>query len=124
MAFDNFPGDSETNPALRGAFLAREPVSNQRHAVPSAPALTGEGLHYLQVGETSENNRRARFYSLTKAECRQLVKEAENWKRMAAVITRMPPLRIWANLPEETVEKLDVIIYGDVDRAVLNSMEL
>jgi len=30
----------------------------------------------------------------------------------------------FAALPEETVEKLDVIFYGDVDRAVLKAMEL
>jgi ATP-dependent Lon protease len=27
-------------------------------------------------------------------------------------------------LPEETVEKLDVIFYGDIDRAVLKAIEL
>src|ERR1019366_6491485 len=30
----------------------------------------------------------------------------------------------FAALPEETVEKLDVIFYGDVDRAVLKAIEL
>jgi len=75
-------------------------------------------------GDFGKQPARPALYSLTKAECRQLVKEAENWKRMAVVITRMPPLRIWANLPEETVEKLDVIFYGDVDRAVLKAIEL
>lgn len=37
----------------------------------------------------SENNRRARFYSLTRAGRRQLKKEAENWQRMTAVMARM-----------------------------------
>jgi len=38
---------------------------------------------------TSENNRRARFYSLTKAGRRQLSAEARNWQRISAVIGRV-----------------------------------
>jgi PadR family transcriptional regulator PadR len=38
---------------------------------------------------SSENNRRAKFYSLTRGGRKQLVAEAENWERMAAVITRL-----------------------------------
>jgi ATP-dependent Lon protease len=30
----------------------------------------------------------------------------------------------FGGLPEETVEKLDIIFYGDIDRAVLKAMEL
>jgi transcriptional regulator len=37
----------------------------------------------------SENNRKARFYSLTKAGRKQLEQEAENWERMAALISRL-----------------------------------
>jgi PadR family transcriptional regulator, regulatory protein PadR len=37
----------------------------------------------------SENNRKARYYSLTPAGRRQLVAEAKGWKRMAAVMTRL-----------------------------------
>jgi PadR family transcriptional regulator PadR len=37
----------------------------------------------------SANNRRARFYSLTKAGRKQLAVETESWERMASVITRM-----------------------------------
>jgi PadR family transcriptional regulator, regulatory protein PadR len=37
----------------------------------------------------SENNRRARFYSLTRAGRKQLARETENWERMAAVIARL-----------------------------------
>ena len=33
----------------------------------------------------SENNRRARFYTITKAGEKQLVAETENWERLAAV---------------------------------------
>jgi transcriptional regulator len=37
----------------------------------------------------SENNRRARFYSITKAGVRQLGVEAENWERISGVIARI-----------------------------------
>ena len=38
---------------------------------------------------TSENNRKARFYAITKAGRRQLTAEARNWERMAAVMARL-----------------------------------
>jgi PadR family transcriptional regulator, regulatory protein PadR len=38
---------------------------------------------------TSANNRKARFYSLTPAGRKQLVKEADKWKRLAAAIGRV-----------------------------------
>ena len=37
----------------------------------------------------SENNRRARFYSITRSGRRQLVKETESWTRIASVIGRV-----------------------------------
>jgi PadR family transcriptional regulator PadR len=37
----------------------------------------------------SENNRRAKFYSITKAGRRQLQAEASNWERLAGVIGRL-----------------------------------
>jgi PadR family transcriptional regulator PadR len=38
---------------------------------------------------TSANNRRARYYSITKAGLRRLAEEAENWERMAEFISRV-----------------------------------
>ena len=38
---------------------------------------------------TSENNRRAKFYAITKAGRKQLAAEAENWQRIAGVIGRL-----------------------------------
>jgi len=38
---------------------------------------------------TSENNRRARFYSITKQGRKQLALESENWEQMVAFITRV-----------------------------------
>ena len=37
---------------------------------------------------TSENNRRAKFYSLTAAGKKQLVKEEAEWQRTSAIVTR------------------------------------
>jgi transcriptional regulator len=37
----------------------------------------------------SENNRKARFYSITKAGRKQLAREMENWNRIAGVIGRV-----------------------------------
>jgi PadR family transcriptional regulator, regulatory protein PadR len=41
----------------------------------------------------SENNRRARYYSITKAGVRQLGVEAENWERISGVIARILQLK-------------------------------
>ena len=38
---------------------------------------------------TSENNRKAKFYSITKSGRRQLTRETENWERIAGVIGRL-----------------------------------
>jgi transcriptional regulator len=38
---------------------------------------------------TSENNRRARFYSITKGGMKQLARETENWNRISGVIGRV-----------------------------------
>ena len=44
---------------------------------------------------TSENNRKAKFYSITKAGRRQLAAEADNWQRLSGVIGRL--LRLATN---------------------------
>jgi transcriptional regulator len=38
---------------------------------------------------TSENNRRAKFYAITRAGKKQLQSEAQNWDRMASVMGRL-----------------------------------
>jgi PadR family transcriptional regulator, regulatory protein PadR len=37
----------------------------------------------------SENNRKAKFYAITKAGRRQLARETDNWDRIAGVIARL-----------------------------------
>jgi DNA-binding PadR family transcriptional regulator len=36
----------------------------------------------------SENNRRAKFYSLTRKGRKQLLQEEEEWRRTSAIVTR------------------------------------
>jgi len=38
---------------------------------------------------TSENNRRAKYYAITRSGRRQLTAETKNWERIAGVITRL-----------------------------------
>jgi PadR family transcriptional regulator len=42
---------------------------------------------------TSENNRKARFYSISAAGRKQLAAETQNWERVAGVIGRLLQLR-------------------------------
>jgi PadR family transcriptional regulator, regulatory protein PadR len=37
----------------------------------------------------SENNRKAKFYDITKAGRRQLARETENWERISGIIARL-----------------------------------
>ena len=50
--------------------------------------LLQQGLIVSRWG-TSENNRKARFYSITRSGLKQLALEAENWERISGVIGRV-----------------------------------
>src|SRR5258708_711094 len=50
--------------------------------------LAQEGWIRSEWG-ASENNRRARFYSITKAGRKQLTREAESWERFSGMIGRV-----------------------------------
>jgi len=50
--------------------------------------LQQEGWIAAEWG-ASENNRRAKFYSITKSGLRQLAKETEEWQRISGVIGRV-----------------------------------
>ncbi len=52
---------------------------------PALQRLEGKGWIEAEWG-ASENNRRARFYTLTKAGKKQLTQETSQWRRMAAAI--------------------------------------
>src|SRR3712207_8042399 len=55
---------------------------------PALQRLTQQGWIKAEWG-TSENNQRARFYSLTRSGRRQLASEEENWDRLSAAVTRV-----------------------------------
>lgn len=61
---------------------------NQGTLYPALVRLEQRGWIRSKWG-VSENNRRARFYSLTKAGKKQLAAETQSWKRMASIITRL-----------------------------------
>ena len=81
---------------LHGFGIARriEQVSgdllylNQGTLYPALLRLQQKGWITSKWG-VSEHNRRARFYSLTKAGRKQLAEETESWERMVAIITRL-----------------------------------
>jgi PadR family transcriptional regulator PadR len=55
---------------------------------PALQRLEARGWIVAEWG-TSENNRKARFYRLTRAGRKQLVKETTKWRRLAAAIGRI-----------------------------------
>jgi PadR family transcriptional regulator PadR len=81
---------------LHGYGIARriEQVSenllhlNQGTLYPALLRLEQRGWINSKWG-TSDNNRRARYYSLSKSGRKQLARETESWEKMAGMIARM-----------------------------------
>ncbi len=61
---------------------------NQGSLYPALHRLEKEGLIEAEWG-ASDNNRRARYYRLTKAGRKRLSAETQNWERLAAAIARI-----------------------------------
>ncbi|HUC54040.1 MAG TPA: PadR family transcriptional regulator [Candidatus Cybelea sp.] len=61
---------------------------NQGTLYPALLRLVQRGWIASQWG-VSENNRRAKYYSLTRVGRKQLAEEAESWGRMSAMINRV-----------------------------------
>ena len=61
---------------------------NQGSLYPALHRLEERGWISAEWGN-SENNRRARYYSLTRAGKRQLADETESWQRFAAAVGRV-----------------------------------
>ena len=61
---------------------------NQGSLYPALYRLEEEGWIASEWG-ASENNRRAKFYKLTRAGERQLAREAQNWQRLATAVFRV-----------------------------------
>jgi transcriptional regulator len=85
----------ETMGALHGYGIARriEQTSGNRLLVnygtlyPALLRLEQEG-HVSSVWGTSENNRRAKFYKLTRAGRKQLGRAAREWETTTAILAR------------------------------------
>ena len=86
----------ETMGAMHGYGIAQriQQVSrdvlqlNQGTLYPALLRLEQQGWIQAEWG-TSENNRRARFYSITRAGKKQLTTERASWDRMAGAIERL-----------------------------------
>ena len=61
---------------------------NQGTLYPALLRLEQRGWISSKWG-TSENNRRARFYSLTRTGRKQLEREADDWQRIAGIMARV-----------------------------------
>ena len=61
---------------------------NQGTLYPALLRLEQRGWIHSKWG-VSENNRKAKYYTLTKSGRKQLVAETESWERMASVIGRL-----------------------------------
>ena len=59
---------------------------------PALHKLQEEGLIEAEW-KSSENNRRAKFYSLTRLGRRQLERETDNWGRLSSAISRVVKLK-------------------------------
>ena len=61
---------------------------NQGTIYPALVRLEQHGWIKSEWG-VSENNRRAKFFEITKSGRRQLAKEADNWQRIAGIMSRL-----------------------------------
>jgi PadR family transcriptional regulator PadR len=86
----------ETMGSLHGYGIARrlEQISrdmmklNQGTVYPALLRLEQRGWIGSKWG-TSDNNRRAKYYSITRAGQRQLTAETENWERLTGIMARL-----------------------------------
>jgi PadR family transcriptional regulator len=69
---------------VSGSLLAL----NQGTIYPALLRLEQRGWIQSRIG-TSDNNRRARFYSLTAAGTRQLRRETDEWVRASGIVNRI-----------------------------------
>jgi transcriptional regulator len=75
--------------AMRIQQLSQDVLQlNQGTLYPALLRLEQRGWVVSKWG-ASENNRKAKFYSLTRSGRKQLEEEAEDWARMSAMINRM-----------------------------------
>ena len=75
--------------ALQIQQISRDVLQvNQGSLYPALHRLEQQGLISAEWG-SSENNRQAKFYELTRAGRKQLTDETRNWERMAGAVARI-----------------------------------
>jgi len=81
---------------MHGYSIAQFIQSASRDVLKVEEGALYPALHKLEVRGflraewgTSDNNRRAKFYRLTRAGERQLAREQENWQRLATAVFRV-----------------------------------
>jgi len=86
----------ETLGPLHGYGIARRIEQVSGHLLQLNQGTIYPALLYLEqrgwIGSkwgVSENNRRAKYYSITRAGRKQLATEEEDWQRTSAIITRL-----------------------------------
>ena len=72
---------------------------NQGSLYPALHRLEQQGLIESEWG-SSENNRQAKFYQLTRSGRKQLVEETHNWERLATAVEPGRPV-VWTIDPSE-----------------------
>jgi len=73
--------------AQRIRQLSREVLQVQQGSLyPALHKLEAQGL-IKSEWDTSDNNRRAKYYALTRAGQKRLAEELESWERLSAAIT-------------------------------------
>lgn len=82
------PLDAYGNARRIEQVSGNEVLLNQRTIYASLVRLQQRGWIAGEVG-TSDKNRRAKFYSITKAGQKQLAQDAAHWRRLAGVMGRV-----------------------------------
>ena len=75
--------------ARRIEQIAEEVVKLNEGTVYAALLRLGQNGWISDKWGISENNRRAKFYSITRAGRKKLAKETENWERISGVVMRL-----------------------------------
>ena len=77
------------SPSRSSRFLQDVLQVNQGSLYPALHRLEQQGLIEAEWG-SSENNRQAKFYQLTREGRKQLTEETRNWERFAGAVARVP----------------------------------
>ena len=75
--------------ARRIEQISREALAINQGTIYASLVRLGQQGWIANEWGTSDNNRRAKFYSITRAGRKQLNTEAENWERISSIVGRV-----------------------------------